>query len=282
MVYERPRGLKNNILYSYKSPPMNSTPFYDGCPGKDKSFHRFLYSLCLFDVTLQERKRFGTFRWNNDYDFNIDDLQLCLQQVKSSINQTEGLPLGMLSYLVGECVYGGRISDELDHQLLRTYLSDYLNEGVVNGLTQFHGTSELYAIPKRLEYKEVVRYVCETVSNDPPCEAFGLHPNADLVNRLDEIDYLFHSISLTVSTSERSSFAESFDENLAEKAREIIQRIPKKKKIPTGSDSNDMVARIYCREIECYNSLACEIADACEQIIQSIEGKCSQMDISSD
>lgn len=265
IVYERPKGFKNNILYSYKSPPICSTTFYDGCPGKDKIFHRFLYSLCLFDIILFERKRFRKFQWNSQCDFNHNDLQISLEEIKHFINSTENIPFEMILYLIGECIYGGRISNEQDHGLLLIYLNDFLNETVLNGLTQFHGCSDFYALPKRLEYKEIIRYVNDTIKNYPPCQVFGLHSNADYEDRLDDINDLFHSMSF--GSDKRM---QTIDDNLSERANEIIKKIPKK--IEVNADEDNILNKIYLLEIKLYDQYARDIINSCETILRAVEG----------
>jgi hypothetical protein len=42
--------------------------------------------------------------------------------------QDEYIPWGTLRYLIGEAMYGGRVSDSFDRRILTTYLDEYLGD----------------------------------------------------------------------------------------------------------------------------------------------------------
>lgn len=58
--------------------------------------------------------------------FNDSDFDISVQQLKMFINESDD-PFEALSYLIGECNYGGRVTDDWDRRLIVTILTDFLN-----------------------------------------------------------------------------------------------------------------------------------------------------------
>ena len=50
----------------------------------------------------------------NILDFSIPDLRTWLDQLKLFVDEYELIPYRMLNYCVGECNYGGRVTDDKD------------------------------------------------------------------------------------------------------------------------------------------------------------------------
>ena len=113
---------------------------------------------------MQERRKYGKIGWNVPYDFNESDLSISLSLVKmylsKSLKSPEGLPSEggsqsaelqpggtsptaseipweTLRYLIGEAMYGGRVTDDFDRRVLATYLEEYLGEFVFDSYRQF-------------------------------------------------------------------------------------------------------------------------------------------------
>lgn len=128
------------------------------------------------------------------------------------LNDYEDLPLAALSYLTGQCNYGGRVTDDWDRRLLVSLLSIFYNHEIVDddnhkwvfpqellyGNIRIHlylqfwvtistgcilcfrfSPSGQYYAPGHSDYQSYVDYIRELPLIPHP-EVFGLHENADI------------------------------------------------------------------------------------------------------
>ena len=89
-----------------------------------------LYVLSFFHAVVQERKKFGKIGWNVAYDFTFSDYEISQKLVSLYLNKTkenhkEEFPWDTLRYLIGEVMYGGRVTDEFDRRVINSYLFEY-------------------------------------------------------------------------------------------------------------------------------------------------------------
>lgn len=76
MTVESPQGLKANLMRTFggSGAGIVTEQIYEGVskPG----WHVLLYSLCLFNAVIHERKKYGRLGWNIPYEFNDSDLEV--------------------------------------------------------------------------------------------------------------------------------------------------------------------------------------------------------------
>ena len=75
------------------------------------------------------------------------------------LNDYEALPLEALTYLTGECNYGGRVTDDWDRRCLLTILSDFFNEPIINDPKYKFSPSGNYHTPPKGKYEDVVEFI---------------------------------------------------------------------------------------------------------------------------
>ena len=88
--------------------------------------------------------------WNVAYDFNESDFVISRKLVslyltKSYEDNDEFLPWGSLKYLIGDAMYGGRVSDNMDRRVLVTYLSEYMGDFLFDACQKFYFSQAGYA-----------------------------------------------------------------------------------------------------------------------------------------
>lgn len=107
----------------------------------------------------------------------------------------EQVPYQALQYLVGECHYGGRVTDDWDRRTLRTLLADFCNPDLVENpeYCLVQPAQPLYQLPHTEEYNPFL----EAVQGLPVLQApnvFGMHDNVTIGRDLLEGDYLLTSL----------------------------------------------------------------------------------------
>lgn len=76
------------------------------------------------------------------------------------INEYEDVPYEAVSYLTGECNYGGRVTDDWDRRCLNTILTNFVNPSVVlDPKYLFSIDSKKYGLPIGYEYEEFVKLI---------------------------------------------------------------------------------------------------------------------------
>ncbi|XP_063709228.1 dynein axonemal heavy chain 12-like [Culicoides brevitarsis] len=277
MTNEPPTGLKQNLLKSYNSEPMNDVDFYSGCPPlKETAFTRLLFGICFFHAVVQERKKFGALGWNIPYGFNESDFQISVQQLQLFLNTYEEIPYQAISYLTGECNYGGRVTDFWDRRLISTILDDYVNSEVVENVNYRFCESLEFGMPQRTEHRKVVEFIEENVPLMPNPDVYGLHPNAGIQRDLNTSNLLIDSMFLVQGKASGGSDTDT-DKALMTFAIEIEAKLPKPfdleeviKKYPI--DYNESMNTVLVQEMERFNKLLVEIKTTCVEIQKAIKG----------
>ena len=184
VVTEPPNGMQLNMLASYSKV---SEETLTHCP--HPAFRSCVFVLAFFHAVVQERRKYGKVGWNVRYDFNDSDFSVSLRLIdtyleKAHVNGDTSIPWMTLRYLVGEVMYGGRVTDDLDRRVVETYMQEYLGDFLFDSFQPFHffkDSSVDYSIPPpgpREVYIKAIEAMPGVEAQTP--QVFGLHPNAEI------------------------------------------------------------------------------------------------------
>ncbi|KAJ3086325.1 Dynein heavy chain 7, axonemal, partial [Quaeritorhiza haematococci] len=224
MTNEPPKGIKANLLKSYLSDPISNESFYTACK-KPAQWEKLLFGLCFFHALVQERRNFGPLGWNIPYEFNDSDLRISMRQLQMFLDEYQEIPFKALTYLTGECNYGGRVTDDWDRRTLMNILSNFYCTPLIDEPSYRFSSSGIYYAPNRGGYDGYVEHIKQLPLNQRP-EVFGIHENGDIARQLSETKAIFDSILKTQAKSGGGGAGKSTDEIVTEVATDILARIP--------------------------------------------------------
>jgi dynein heavy chain, axonemal len=151
IVTEPPDGIRPNMKQIIS---LQNDEELDKC--KHPAFKPLTYVLSFFHAIILDRRKYGKIGWNVNYDFNESDFRISfrllrLYLTKSVENNEDSIPWSSLKYLIGEAMYGGRVTDEFDRRVLNTYLEEYMGDFLFDKNHKFYFAklkTKNYELPK--------------------------------------------------------------------------------------------------------------------------------------
>ncbi|XP_026532204.1 dynein heavy chain 12, axonemal [Notechis scutatus] len=276
MTNEPPTGLRLNLLQSFLSDPISDADFFAGCSGKEQRWEKLLFGVCFFHALVQERKKFGPLGWNIPYGFNESDLRISVRQLQLFINEYDHIPFEAITYLTGECNYGGRVTDDWDRRLLLTMLADFYNTDIVENSHYKFSPSGNYYAPPRGTYDDYIEFIKNLPFSQQP-EVFGLHDNVDISKDLQQTKITFESLLLTQGGSNQGGSKSGGDSTLYEIADDILNKLPKDYDIEAALIKYPVIYEesmntVLVQEMERFNNLIKTIRTTLVNLKKAIKG----------
>uniref|UniRef100_A0A6Q2WX96 Dynein axonemal heavy chain 12 n=1 Tax=Esox lucius TaxID=8010 RepID=A0A6Q2WX96_ESOLU len=273
MTNEPPTGLRLNLLQSYLSDPVSDPNFFNACTGKEL---KLLYGVCFFHALVQERKKFGPLGWNIPYGFNESDLRISIRQLQLFVNEYDQVPFEAITYLTGECNYGGRVTDDWDRRLLMTILADFYNKDIIENPRYTFSPSGKYYPPPKSIYEDYVEFIRNLPFLQYP-EVFGMHENVDISKDLQQTKLLFDSLLLTQGRGIKGGASSGGDQALFDIANDILTKLPANFDIEAALVKypvlyEESMNTVLVQEMERYNTLAVTIRVSLQNLLKAVKG----------
>jgi dynein heavy chain len=279
VVTEPPNGLKLNLRSSYFK---LSEDVLADC--SHESFRPLVYVLAFFHAVVQERRKFGKIGWNVKYDFNESDFRVSVSIIRTYLNKANEakdkskLPWTTLKYLIGETIYGGRVTDEYDRRVLMCYLDEYLGEFLFDTHHHFFffsNNTTQYKVPLYGSRDDYLNYIEGLPLKNAP-DVFGLHPDAEIGYLTGAVKDMWSQLIAIQPRAVEVSGDVSREEFISNIANDIQTKLPIPFDIPRiyktiGSPSPTQV--VLLQELERWNNLVECMSNSLKDLRRAIKGE---------
>lgn len=175
-------------------------------------------------------KKYGRLGWNIAYEFNDSDLDVSMLQLQNLLqdHEPDDIPWQALSYLTGEVIYGGRVTDWWDRRCLDALLGRFFCKDALDESYSYSPDRIYHPVKDSYTFPDVLNYLENLPNYDSP-ELFGMTENAEkacrelqAVEMVQTIITIQPRVSLELMGAEKSN-----DEIVLEIARDIKSALPR-------------------------------------------------------
>lgn len=193
---EPPKGLKAGMMKTFKN--IVTPDLFEA--HEMPQWRALCYIVSFLHSLMQERRKFGPIGWCIPYEFNDSDLEASLAYIDKYLNQLIKSHGGVISHninpdynviniMVCEIQYGGKVSDNIDRDILKAYGDKYFRSTIVNSQSGdpilAQSGDDKYVLPNGQEHSLYEKAIGKMQPVDSS-EIFGMSVFADIACRLKE------------------------------------------------------------------------------------------------
>jgi len=292
---EPPDGLKLNMRATYAK--IDETEFEE-CP--HFAFRPCLFVLAFLHAVVLERRKYGKIGWNVKYSFNESDFLvskklISLYLTKAYEDGDEFIPWSSLKFLIGDAMYGGRVSDGLDRRILVTYLAEYMGDFLFDDCQKFFFSRQGfdYELPEWGELSQYTNMVESLPLVNGPA-VFGLHPNAEIGYYSDATKSMWSDLVALQPKSGGAGGGMSREAYIDALAKDIRGKVPL---VSMDIGQHDLIVVrellkernmlrpptpqqvVLLQELERWNALVIRLASSLEDLVRALIGEIGMSDV---
>ncbi|CAH1986240.1 unnamed protein product [Acanthoscelides obtectus] len=232
VVYETSQGVKNNILRTYSN---YGSKYVDKL---NNTSAKIFFVVSCVHALLQERRKYIPQGWSKPYDFSDTDLSTSIKLIEELWNnQSMQIQWNFISGLFSYAVYGGKIENIDDMDILEAYTRQYFSDEILSHRWKLFDYD--ITLPNMAKFEEYVKCIKQIPIKDDP-SIFGLPQNID---RAWEKQMSSSAVSELKNLSLCNTTSNKLDQNLLQKGLTPFMNLWKKLNqgldfIRTTPDSN--------------------------------------------
>eukprot|EP00052_Salpingoeca_macrocollata_P029602 m.302295 g.302295 ORF g.302295 m.302295 type:complete len:4671 (+) comp22998_c0_seq14:51-14063(+) len=299
-VYEPAAGIKHSLLRTVQGFPETMT-----APPVERA--RMYFLLAWLHAVVQERLRYTPIGWSKKYEFGEPDLRSTMETIDTwMVMQAKGrnnLPLDQIPWvalqeLIAQTIYGGRVDNETDNKLLKSFVRTYFvadsfkDNFVLVQADKQSGTAALHA-PEGFKRERYIEWIATLKGQSPVW--LGLPANAEQVLLAAQAHSLRGNMArlqltsseddgLSADGADASGGAEALDAapawiaKLVESAREWLRVLPEKLTgmERTAESIKDPLFRFFERENTIGRKLLKRVRNDLAEVIRACTGETKQ------
>jgi dynein heavy chain len=243
--------------------------------------------LVFIHAILLDRAKYGKIGWNVYYDFNYSDFNISFKLLilylnKSLENKDDSIPWDSLKYLIGEAMYGGRVTDEFDRRTLMTYLDEYMGDFLFDKNHEFffsQSNSYTYKLPTYTD-KESLALAASALPNADSPTVFGLNSNAEITYYSNDAKSLWVNFLKMQSAGNTGGNAAQRNKEIDSIATDFLSKTEynidvvkeKQKRLDSGKDLTPTQVVLF-QEMERFKILADKIQSSLKNLQRALSGK---------
>lgn len=219
---EPPQGMMAGLRKTFSTVTQEQLDHIDRPLGE---WRPLMYVICFLHSVVQERRKFGPLGWNIPYEFNDADRDASISFLRKylyDLDPKKSVDWKTIRYIITEVHYGGRVTDDYDRRLLKTYGNRWLCSAAHTPNQQFEFANG-YAIPGAKTIEGLMDYINNLPLDDSPT-IFGLHPNAEVAFRRREATSMLSSI-LAIQPKDTGGDGESREVVVDRMCQTYLQRL---------------------------------------------------------
>lgn len=171
VTFESPPGVKKNLQRSYET---WSSEFI----GKGSVLRaQAIFSLAWFHAIIQERRNYIPQGWSKFYEYSFADLRSSAELIDKLCTNSNAPEWSFVHGLLENAIYGGRVDNEYDARVLRTYLQNYFNSELLSTQPSRRLTRNI-TLPNSTQHEAYMAVINQLPEDDSP-SLFQLPMNID-------------------------------------------------------------------------------------------------------
>merc|ERR1711968_43937 len=195
------------------------------------------------------------------------------------------IPWGSIRYLVGEAMYGGRVSDNWDRRGLVVYCEEFFGDFIFDDCQHFYlsqGSGYDYDVPGGVLPVEDYRAAVEKFPLVNSQSVYGLHPNAEIMYFLKSTKTMWSDLVDLQPRDTAGGEGASYEEHLGGVANDIKAKVPEvtdidaTRKLLGETISPEEV--VLLQELERFNKLTKMMHDSLVDLGRALIGEIGMSD----